>query len=67
MRAIKTILIIITCHLKLPNIAKLLHIFYDISNIQDTGKVVNNTYLHSQPSQPHALSLQDDVIMSKWR
>ena len=45
----------------------LLHILDDISNIQNTGKAINNTYLHSQPFQPHVLNLQNDVITSKWQ
>ena len=50
-----------------PLLDVLLHIFDDISSIQNTGNAINNMYLHSQPSKPHVLNLQNDVIISKWR
>ena len=34
----------------------LLYIFDGINNIQNTRKAINNTYLHSQPSQAHVLN-----------
>ena len=42
-----------------PLLDVLLHIFDDSSNIQNTRKAINNTYLHSQPPQAHVLNLQN--------
>ena len=36
-----------------------------VGHQQNTGKAINNTYLHSQPSQAHALNPQNEVIISK--
>ena len=44
----------------------LLHTFGDISNTENTGKAINDTYLYSQPSQAHVINLQNDAIISKW-
>ena len=41
---------------KLIIFIRLLHIFDDISNIQNTGKA-KNMYFHFQPSQPHLHNL----------